>query len=195
MSTFKKKLNYNFKEIFTASLILFAVINIIGSIPIIISLREKVGHIESEKASLVAGVIMIAFLFVGKNILNLIGIDVNSFAVAGSLIIFFIALEMIMGISIYKNDVPETASIIPIAFPIIAGSGTLTTLISLRSTYTINDIIVGVLVNLVFVYIVLKSTGKIERLLGKGGINVLRRIFGIVLLAIAIKLTKMHLVF
>ena len=160
-------MNYNFKEIFTASLILFAVINIIGSIPIIISLREKVGHIESEKASLVAGVIMIAFLFVGKNILNLIGIDVNSFAVAGSLIIFFIALEMIMGISIYKNDVPETASIIPIAFPIIAGPGSLTTLLSLRAEFELVNIILAVLFNIAIVFLILKSTNIMSKILGK----------------------------
>lgn len=181
-------MNYNFKEIFTASLILFAVINIIGSIPIIISLREKVGHIESEKASLVAGVIMIAFLFVGKNILNLIGIDVNSFAVAGSLIIFFIALEMIMGISIYKNDVPETASIIPIAFPIIAGPGSLTTLLSLRAEFELINIILAVLFNIAIVFLILKSTNIMSKILGKSGIAIIQKVFGIILLSIAVKL-------
>jgi multiple antibiotic resistance protein len=181
-------LNYNFKEIFTASLILFAVINIIGSIPIIISLREKVGHIESEKTSLVAGVIMIAFLFVGKNILNLIGIDVNSFAVAGSLIIFFIALEMIMGISIYKNDVPETASIIPIAFPIIAGPGSLTTLLSLRAEFELINIILAVLFNIAIVFLILKSTNIMSKILGKSGIAIIQKVFGIILLSIAVKL-------
>ena len=181
-------MNYNFKEIFTASLILFDVINIIGSIPIIISLREKVGHIESEKASLVAGVIMIAFLFVGKNILNLIGIDVNSFAVAGSLIIFFIALEMIMGISIYKNDVPETASIIPIAFPIIAGPGSLTTLLSLRAEFELVNIILAVLFNIAIVFLILKSTKIMSKILGKSGIAIIQKVFGIILLSIAVKL-------
>ena len=181
-------MNHNFKEIFTASLILFAVINIIGSIPIIISLREKVGHIESEKASLVAGVIMIAFLFVGKNILNLIGIDVNSFAVAGSLIIFFIALEMIMGISIYKNDVPETASIIPIAFPIIAGPGSLTTLLSLRAEFELVNIILAVLFNIAIVFLILKSTNIMSKILGKSGIAIIQKVFGIILLSIAVKL-------
>ena len=181
-------MNYNFKEIFTASLILFSVINIIGSIPIIISLREKVGHIESEKTSLVAGVIMIAFLFVGKNILNLIGIDVNSFAVAGSLIIFFIALEMIMGISIYKNDVPETASIIPIAFPIIAGPGSLTTLLSLRAEFELINIILAVLFNIAIVFLILKSTNIMSKILGKSGIAIIQKVFGIILLSIAVKL-------
>lgn len=181
-------MNYDFKEIFTASLVLFAVINIIGSIPIIISLREKVGQIESEKASIVAGVIMIGFLFVGKNILNLIGIDVNSFAVAGSLIIFFIALEMIMGISIYKNDVPETASIVPIAFPIIAGPGSLTTLLSLRAEFELINIIIAVMLNIIVVYIILKSTNLMSKILGKPGIAIIQKVFGIILLSIAVKL-------
>ena len=136
------------------------------------------------------------FLFLGESILNLIGIDIASFALAGALVIFLLALEMILNIELFKSDEDDTSgSIVPIAFPLIAGSGTLTTLISLRSTYSINDIVVGVIVNLIFVYIVLKSTGKLERLLGKGGINVLRRVFGIILLAIAIKLTKLHIAF
>lgn len=181
-------MNFDFKEIFTASLILFAVINIIGSIPIIITLKEKVGHIQSEKASIVSGVIMIAFLFVGKNILNLIGIDVNSFAVAGSLIIFFIALEMIMGISIYKNDVPETASIVPIAFPLIAGPGSLTTLLSLRAEFELVNIIIAVICNILVVYIILKSTNLMSKILGKSGIAVIQKVFGIILLSIAVKL-------
>ena len=154
------------------------------------------GHIQSGKATLVAGVIMILFLFLGEKILNLIGIDIASFALAGAFVIFLLALEMILNIELFKSDEGDTSgSIVPIAFPLIAGSGTLTTLISLRSTYTINDIVIGVIVNLLFVYLVLKSTGKIERLLGKGGINVLRRVFGIILLAIAIKLTKLHIAF
>ena len=181
-------MNFDFKEIFTASLILFAVINIIGSIPIIITLKDKVGHIQSEKASIVSGVIMIAFLFVGKNILNLIGIDVNSFAVAGSLIIFFIALEMIMGISIYKNDVPETASIVPIAFPLIAGPGSLTTLLSLRAEFELVNIIIAVICNILVVYIILKSTNLMSKILGKSGIAVIQKVFGIILLSIAVKL-------
>jgi len=181
-------MNFDFKEIFTASLILFAVINIIGSIPIVITLKEKVGHIQSEKASIVSGVIMIAFLFVGKNILNLIGIDVNSFAVAGSLIIFFIALEMIMGISIYKNDVPETASIVPIAFPLIAGPGSLTTLLSLRAEFELVNIIIAVICNILVVYIILKSTNLMSKILGKSGIAVIQKVFGIILLSIAVKL-------
>jgi multiple antibiotic resistance protein len=186
----------NFSNILTVTLTLFAVIDILGSIPIIVGLKAKMGHIQSGKATFIAGVIMISFLFLGERILNLIGIDIASFALAGAFVIFLLALEMILNIELFKSDEGDTSgSIVPIAFPLIAGSGTLTTLISLRSTYTINDIVIGVIVNLLFVYLVLKSTGKIERLLGKGGIDVLRRVFGIILLAIAIKLTKLHIAF
>lgn len=178
----------NFREIATASMILFAVIDIIGSIPIIIDLRKKAGHIQSEKATIVAGILMIAFLFVGKEILNLIGIDVNSFAVAGALILFFLALEMILGIQLYKDDAPETAAVVPLAFPLIAGAGTMTSILSLRAEYATVNIIVAIVINIIFVYIVLKSSGKIERFLGKQGINVIRKIFGVILLAIAVKL-------
>jgi multiple antibiotic resistance protein len=182
------EMHFNFKEILTASMVLFAVIDIVGSIPIIISLRNKVGHIQSEKASIVAGVIMVAFLFIGEEILNLIGIDVNSFAVAGALVIFFLAIEMILGITLYKDDEPETASIVPIAFPLIAGAGTITTLLSLRSEFHVENIIVAIVVNIIFVYLVLKSSRRIERILGKNGLSVIRKVFGVILLAIAVKL-------
>ena len=178
----------DFREIATASMILFAVIDIIGSIPIIIDLRKKAGHIQSEKASIVAGILMIMFLFVGKQILNLIGIDVNSFAVAGSFILFFLALEMILGITLYKDDAPETAAVVPLAFPLIAGAGTMTTLLSLRAEYEAINIVVAIIINIIIVYGILKSSGKIERFLGKQGINVIRKIFGVILLAIAVKL-------
>jgi multiple antibiotic resistance protein len=179
---------FDIKEIFTAGMILFAVIDIIGSTPVIIGLRQKVGHIQSEKASLVALVIMIGFLFVGEEILNLIGIDVNSFAVAGSIIIFFLALEMILGIQFYKEESPETASIVPIAFPIIAGAGTLTTLLSLRAEFAAANIIAAIVINILVVYIVLKSSKSIERVLGSSGISVIQKVFGVILLAIAVKL-------
>ena len=179
---------FNFKEILTASMVLFAVIDIVGSVPIIISLRNKVGHIQSEKASIVAGIIMVAFLFIGEEILNLIGIDVNSFAVAGALVIFFLAIEMILGITIYKDDEPESASIVPIAFPLIAGAGTITTLLSLRAEYHVENIIIAIVVNIIFVYLVLKSSKRIERVLGKNGLSVIRKVFGVILLAIAVKL-------
>ncbi len=182
------ELNLSFKEIATSSMVLFAVIDIIGSIPVIIGLRSKIGHIQSEKASLVAGILMIAFLFIGKEILRLIGIDVYSFAVAGSFVLFFLAIEMILGITLYKDDAPESASIVPIAFPLIAGAGTMTSLLSLRAEFYVENIIVAILVNIIFVYLVLKSSKQIEKVLGKNGINIIRKVFGVILLAIAVKL-------
>src|SRR5690554_640758 len=179
---------FDVKEMLTATMVLFAVIDIIGSIPIIVDLRKKVGHIQSEKATIVAAILMVVFLFVGKELLNLIGIDVNSFAVAGSLIIFFLAIEMILGIRLYRDDTPETASIVPIAFPLIAGAGTLTTILSLRAEYEVINIIIAIILNTIFVFAVLKSSGKIERVLGKNGISVVRKIFGVILMAIAVKL-------
>lgn len=181
-------IQFNLKEIATASMVLFAVIDIVGSIPIIISLRNKVGHIQSEKASVVAGLIMILFLFVGESILKLIGIDVSSFAVAGAIVIFFLAIEMILGITLYKDDEPETASIVPIAFPLIAGAGTMTSLLSLRAEFRVENIIVAVLLNILIVYLVLKSSKKIEGFLGKNGLSIIRKVFGVILLAIAVKL-------
>ena len=182
------ELQFNIKEILTASMVLFAVIDILGSVPIIISLRRKVGHIQSEKASLVAGVIMIAFLFIGEKILRLIGIDVNSFAVAGAFVLFLLGLEMILGISIFGEDAPETASVVPIAFPLIAGAGTMTSLLSLRAEYAVENIIVAIILNLILVYIVLKSSKKIEQAVGRNGLTVIRKVFGIILMAIAVKL-------
>ena len=176
------------KEILTSSMVIFAVIDIIGSIPIVISLREKAGHIQSGKASLVAAFIMIAFLFLGEKILALIGIDVNSFAVAGSFVIFFLALEMILGINLFKDEALEAASIVPLAFPIIAGAGTMTTLLSLRAEYDLINIIIAIMINILIVYIILKSSSRLERILDKQGINIIRKIFGIILLAIAVKL-------
>jgi len=180
----------NFKEIFTAFMVLFAVIDIIGSIPIIIDLRQKAGHIQSEKASIIAGVIMILFLFLGKSILSIIGVDVNSFAVAGAFILFFIALEMILGITLYKEDesTAMTASVFPLAFPLIAGPGSLTTLLSLRAEYRIENIIIAVIMNVLIIFLVLKTSSRIERFIGQNGINIIRKIFGVILLAISVKL-------
>jgi len=181
-------MEFNLKEIFTATMILFAVIDIIGSIPIIIDLRQKVGHIQSEKASIVAMLIMIIFLFLGSQILILIGIDVYSFAVAGSFVLLFLALEMILGVQLYKEESPETASVVPLAFPLIAGAGTMTTILSLKAEFHTINIIIAIVLNMVFVYAVLKSSTKIEKLIGKAGISVVRKIFGVILLAIAVKL-------
>jgi multiple antibiotic resistance protein len=176
------------KEILSVTMILFAVIDVIGSLPVLLDLKQKVGLIDSGKVTLVSGGIMIAFMFLGEQLLSLIGIDVHSFAIAGSLIIFFLALEMILGIRFYKDDNASTASIVPIAFPLIAGTGTLTTLLSMRAAYKMESIIIAILINLVFVYAVLKNIYRIEKLLGPGGINILRKVFGIILLAIAVKL-------
>ena len=178
----------DFREIFTVTMVLFAVIDIVGSIPVIISLRSKVGHIQSEKASIVAFFIMIVFLFIGKELLKLIGISVNSFAVAGSFVLFFLALEMILGIRLYRDDEASTASIVPIAFPLIAGTGTMTTLLSLKAQYHDINIIIAIFLNIVLVYGVLKSSAKIEKVLGVTGLLIIRKVFGVVLLAIAVKL-------
>ncbi|HWV71356.1 MAG TPA: MarC family protein [Pseudosphingobacterium sp.] len=181
---------FNFKEIASVTMILFAIIDILGSIPIIIDLRQKAGKIESGKASIVAMVLMIAFLFVGESMLKLIGIDVASFAIAGSLVIFFIAMEMVLGMAFFKEDSFETASIVPLAFPLIAGAGTMTTILSLKSEYETQNIIAGILINIGIIYIVLKNTYRLEKLLGRTGLAVLRKAFGVILLAIAIKLFR-----
>jgi len=183
-------MNIDFKQIITAGMILFAVIDVVGNIPIIIDLRKKAGKIESEKATIIAGIILITFLFVGESILHLIGIDVNSFAVAGAFILFFLALEMILGITLYKDEegVEITASIFPLAFPLIAGPGSLTSILSLRAEYDTINIIIAIIGNMVVMYLVLKFTTRIERIIGTNGINIIRKVFGVVLLAIAVKL-------
>jgi len=178
----------DFREILTVGMVLFAVIDIVGTVPIIVDLRRKHGHIESEKASLVAGIIMAVFLFIGEEFLKIIGIDVHSFAVAGSFVLFFLALEMILGIRIYRDEEASSASIVPIAFPLIAGAGTMTTLLSLRSQYHAENIVIAIVLNVILVYAVLKSSSKIEKMLGKTGLGVVRKAFGVVLLAIAVKL-------
>jgi multiple antibiotic resistance protein len=173
------------------------VIDIVGNIPIIIDLRKKAGHIQSEKASIIAGVIMVIFLFLGDSILKLIGIDVHSFAVAGAFILFFIALEMILGITLYKQEegTNMNASVFPLAFPLIAGPGSLTTLLSLKSEFHTENIIIAVVVNVIVIFIVLKTSVRIERLIGQNGINIIRKVFGVVLLAIAVKLFTSNIKF
>ncbi|ATA88468.1 MarC family protein [Capnocytophaga stomatis] len=181
-------MNFDIKEIISTTMVLFAVIDIVGSIPIIINLRQKVGHIQSEKTAIVSAILLILFLFLGKEILNLFGVTVESFAVAGAFILFFLALEMILGITLYRDEEPQTASIVPLAFPLVAGAGSMTTVLSLRAEYHLENIIIGIVINIIFVYIVLKSSKKIEKILGKQGINVIRKIFGVILLAIAVRL-------
>lgn len=190
-------MSLNIKEILTAFMVLFAVIDIVGNIPIIIDLRKKAGHIQSGKASVIAGIIMIVFLFLGDSILKLIGIDVHSFAVAGAFILFFIALEMILGITLYKQEEgsPMNASVFPLAFPLIAGPGSLTTLLSLKSEFHTENIIIAVIVNVVVIYLVLKTSNRIERFIGQNGIDIIRKVFGVVLLAIAVKLFTSNIKF
>ena len=181
-------MNIDFKEIVSATMVLFAVIDILGSIPLIINLRKKAGRIESEKTAIVAGVLLIVFLFIGKELLNLFGVTVESFAVAGAFVLFFLDLEMIFGIKLYKDVTPESASIVPLAFPVVAGAGALTTVLSLRAEYHVENIIIAILINIIIVYIGLKSSVKIEKILGKQGITVIHKFFGVILLAIAVKL-------
>ena len=181
-------MNFDIKEIISATMVLFAVVDIIGSVPIIINLRKKAGRIQSEKTAIVAGSLLVVFLFLGKQLLNLFGVTVEAFAVAGAFILFFLALEMILGITLYKGTTPESASIVPLAFPMVAGAGALTTVLSLRAKFYVENIIVAIIINMVIVYIVLKSSERIEKFLGKQGITVLHNLFGVILLAIAVNL-------
>lgn len=185
-------LEFNLVEIFKVTMVLFAVIDVIGSIPSILAVKQRVGEIQAFKASWVSLLIMTVFLFVGQTILEIIGITVQDFAIAGSFVLFFIALEMILGIRIHKDDVPSTPSVVPLAFPLIAGTGTLTTLLSIRAEYNLLSILVAILINVVIVYFVLRNLRFLERLLGAGGIAILKKVFGVVLLALAIKLFRKY---
>ena len=180
----------NWTELLKSTMVMFAVIDIVGSIPFLLDIKKKAGDIHAEKASLVALGIMLAFLFLGEGVINFLGIDVNSFAVAGSIVMFFMALEMILGITLFKQSAEsmKTATIVPVAFPLIAGAGSMTSIISLRAEFAAINIAIAILVNMALVYVVLRLTGRIERALGEGGIAVLQKVFGIILLAIAVKL-------
>src|SRR6187551_2723600 len=180
------------KEILSVTLILFSVIDILGSIPFIISIKKREGRIHAEKATIISAVLMIAFFYLGNSILQLFGLDVASFAVAGAIVIFIVAIEMILGITLIKDD-PDakgSGSIVPLAFPLIAGAGTLTTILSLRAVYQEWNILIGIVFNLGFIYLVLRSSVWLERVIGKSGFAVLRRVFGVILLAIAVKIFK-----
>ncbi|NJN42855.1 MAG: MarC family protein [Flammeovirgaceae bacterium] len=188
----------DFKEILSVTLILFSVIDILGSIPFIILIRKREGRIYAEKATIISAALMIVFLYLGQSILKLFGLDVESFALAGAIVIFIVAIEMILGITLIKDD-PDakgTGSVVPLAFPLIAGAGTLTTILSLRAIYQETNILIGILVNLVFVYAVLRMSPWLEQKIGKAGFSVIRRVFGVILLAIAVKIIKdnLHLV-
>jgi len=187
---------FSAKEIFSVTLILFSVIDILGSIPIVIDLRKKEGKIDSGKATFIAGALMILFLFLGSSILSLFGLDVESFAIAGAIVMFIIAMEMILGVTLFRHD-PKTGSgsVVPLAFPLIAGAGTLTTILSLRAVYSVPNLLIGIVINLAFVYLVLKTSNWLERKIGEAGFNVLRRVFGIILLAIAVKIFKDNVIF
>lgn len=183
-------MEFNWSEIGITFMILFAVIDIIGNIPVIIKLKDKAGEIKSLRASIVALVIMLVFLFAGEWLLGVLGVNIKAFAVAGSLILFALAAEMIFGVELFKDDASsyKVISVVPLAFPLIAGAGTMTTLISLRVDYAAINISIAVVFNIIVVFIVLKLTKRIEKLLGKGGIAILQKVFGIILLAIAVKL-------
>lgn len=185
----------NIKDSLSVTLILFSVIDIVGSIPFIIQIKKREGRIYAEQATLISAALMIAFLFLGQTILNLFGLDVGSFAVAGSIVMFIIAIEMILGITLIKDD-PDakgTGSIVPLAFPLIAGAGTLTTILSLRAVYEEADIMVGIILNLIVVYAVLRASSWLEKKIGTSGFAVLRRVFGVILLSIAVKIFKSNL--
>lgn len=182
-------LQFNFMEIASAFIVLFAIIDILGSIPIIFSFQQKGEQVYPLRTSFIALAIMLLFLFAGDLILNLFNVDIQSFAVAGSLVIFIMALEMILDVEIFKHKGPKgSSSIVPIAFPLVAGPGSFTALLSLRAEYFTVNIIIALVLNLCFVYLVLKMTKKIEKSLGEGGIYIMRKFFGIILLAIAVKL-------
>jgi multiple antibiotic resistance protein len=183
------------QQVCSVTLVLFSVIDVIGSLPLIVDLRSRSGPIQTRKTTLVAGVIMVAFLFVGETILHLFGTDVRSFAIAGALVIFAIGVEMVLGIHLFKEEPAalKSAAIVPLAFPFIAGTGTLTTILTLKADYGQSIILIGILLNLVVVYLVLRSSGWFERRLGAGGLHLVRKVFGIVLLSIAVKILRSNL--
>lgn len=187
-------MSVDIKELLTVTFTLFAVIDIVGSIPLLIAMREKVGDIHSGKVTFYSAIFMIGFFFVGSPFLDLLGVDIHSFAVAGSIVIFILGLEMVLGVEFFKSDKNSKAgTIVPIAFPLIAGSGTLTTIMSLKATFERSDknewlILVAILLNLVVIYIVLHFLNRIEKLLGEAGLIAVRKFFGVILLAISVKI-------
>ena len=179
----------NPKDLLTVTFTLFAIIDIIGSIPILISLKNKMGGMREWRATLISGILMIVFLYLGEGFLNILGLDVGSFAVGGSIVIFILGLEMVLGIEFFKSEKDiKAATVVPIAFPLIAGSGTLTTIMSLSANYGETTLLIAILINLVIIYVVLKSLSYIAKLLGAGGLIAVRKFFGVILLAIAVKI-------
>jgi multiple antibiotic resistance protein len=182
-------MNVDIKELLTVTFTLFAVIDIVGSVPILISLKHKIGGIREERATLISGLLMILFLFAGEGFLNLLGLDIKSFAVGGSIVIFILGLEMVLGLEFFKSEKDvKAATVVPIAFPLIAGSGTLTTIMSLKANYGETALLIAIFINLIVVYVVLKSLDAIARVLGPAGLIAVRKFFGVILLAIAVKI-------
>ncbi len=187
--------NISFKESLTVTLALFAVIDILGSIPVLISVKNKLGSLNAIKVTLVSGILILVFFLFGEHFLKIMGLDVSSFAIAGSIVLFILALEMVLGIELFKGDNNAKAgTIVPVAFPLIAGSGTLTTVMSIKSIYSPYNILIGILINLIIIYFTLKSLNFLEKLLGPAGILVVRKFFGVILLAIAVKMFKTNVV-
>lgn len=187
-------MNIDIKQIFSVFMVMFAVIDIVGSIPIILDIKEKGNKVESGKASIVSLGILLLFLFSGEALLNLFGVDLSSFAIAGSFILFFLALEMILGVEVFKGSTPDGASIVPLAFPLIAGAGSITSLLALKSEYQVENIVIALVLNIIIVYFVLRSTNFLAKALGAAGVAILRKVFGIILLAISIKLFMSNVV-
>ncbi len=186
--------NLNFSQIFTATFALFAVIDILGSIPVLISFKNKMGHISASRATAVSGILILLFFFLGERFLHMMGLDISSFAIAGSIVLFILGLEMVLGIEFFKGDLNAKAgTVVPIAFPIIAGSGTLTTVMSMKSLYHQYNILIAIVINLVIIYIGLKSLNWLERMLGQSGILVIRKFFGVILIAIAVKMFRTNI--
>lgn len=184
----------NFSEIFTLTLALFAVIDILGAVPVLLSLRKKIGGINAMQATLVSGALMLIFFYAGEQVLIYMGLDIHSFAIAGSIVIFIVGLEMVLGVEFFRTDKDvKSGNLVPIAFPLIAGSGTLTTVMSLKSNYHEVNILLAIFINLIFVYITLRALDLIERVLGPSGILAVRKFFGVILLAIAVKMFRANL--
>ena len=181
--------NFNFQQILSAFIVLFAVIDIIGAIPIIIDLKDKGKDVNALKATLISFLLLLGFFYAGDILLRLFHVDIESFAVAGAFVIFLLSLEMILDIEIFKNQGPiKEATLVPLVFPLLAGAGSFTTLLSLRAEYASVNIIVALVLNMLWVYFVVRMTRKVEKVLGKGGIYLIRKFFGIILLAISVKL-------
>lgn len=186
--------NFKLSEIISVSFALFAIIDILGSIPLLITLKNKMGYIKANVVTIVSGALILAFFFFGEGLLGVLGLDVSSFSIAGSIVIFILALEMVLGVDFFKADNDaKSGAIVPIAFPMIAGSGTLTTVMSMKSIYHEYNVLIGIILNLIFIYFALKSLGKLEKLLGPGGVMIIRKFFGVVLLAIAVKMFRENL--